>query len=102
MGDLSKRDVHMDMWKIQPPFTYFKNVDLSSVDYVPTGYRIVSIMSSADGLVKLDTPDVIGGTLQVYSEMEFPLIIKKIYKTGTDAGLASTIWVFGFPDASAA
>ncbi len=85
--------------KEAPPYSYVANVDCSGGDVTFSGNHICELRCKTQGSIKVDTTESTGVTLYSAGYDIFSLRIKKVYKTGTDAGLQSnSITVFGFPD----
>jgi hypothetical protein len=80
------------------PFSYVFSVDLSSADWVlPPRVRAGQVRCTTEGTIKVDTLLTKGVNLLVTDYDILDAEVTKIYKTGTDAGLATgCITIFGW------
>jgi hypothetical protein len=81
--------------KKQIPFTWAANVSLAATDYtVPAGIVIGEMRTNTAGTIKIDLSSIDGLTVSTingyYTSFDIDRSnITKIWKTGTDAGLAT-------------
>ena len=80
------------------PYTMAVEVDLSTTDYsVPSDFQVNEIRCVTAGAIKIDTTRSTGVTIHLGAFDLLPIVITKIYKTGTDAALVTgNIVVYGF------
>jgi hypothetical protein len=76
--------------KANMPYNWAAAVDLSSTDYtIPAKVIVGEMRCKTSGTIKIDVPDATGISVYAADYDIFKNMVTKVYKTGTDAGLAT-------------
>jgi len=86
---------------LQPPYTWFQNVDVSVKDFgVPSTVIAceLRVWGGEKGSIKINTPRKTGESLHVavIDGDIFRVEVTKIWRVGTTTSLRNTITIFGF------